>query len=256
MESLRVTLVQSDLYWENPTANLAMFEEKISGLVDQTDLIVLPEMFNTGFSTNYSEPMNLTTHKWMKQMATQTGAIVTGSMGVKEKSGNYNRLLWVHPSGATDYYDKKHLFKYGGEHEKFSPGQSKLIKPAKDFNISTLICYDLRFPVWSRNISNGFDVLIYVASWPEPRIEAWSTLLKARAIENQCYVIGVNRLGSDGNGLKYNGQSAIIDYKGQVIEQLGDREIVKTFEISKEPLLDYRNQFPFYKDADAFEILH
>lgn len=255
MENLRITLVQSDLYWENPTANLAMFEEKISGLTGQTDLIILPEMFNTGFSTSYSEPMNLTTHKWMKQMAAQTGAIIAGSAGIREKNENHNRLLWVHPSGETRHYDKKHLFKYGGEHEKFSPGNSRLISAAKDFNINTLICYDLRFPVWSRNTDNGFDVLIYVASWPEPRIEAWSTLLKARAIENQCYVAGVNRIGADGNGLKYNGQSALIDFKGQVIEQLGDQEIVKTIEISKAPLVEFRNQFPFYKDADPFEIL-
>jgi omega-amidase len=255
MEKLRISLVQTDLYWENPVANLAMLEEKISGMSGQADLIVLPEMFNTGFSTDLTEPMNFTTHKWMKQMAAQTGATLAGSVGISENNQSFNRLMWVDPSGNLDFYDKKHLFKYGGENKTFSPGNKKIVRNIKGFNICPLICYDLRFPVWSRNINRQFDVLIYVASWPDARIEAWKTLLKARAIENQCYVVGVNRIGEDGNGLRYNGQSALIDFQGKVLHAFDDQEGIATIEIEKAALEEFRNRFPFYEDADKFEIL-
>lgn len=254
MKNLRISLVQTDLYWENPVANLAMLEEKISGMNGQTDLIVLPEMFNTGFSTDLTEPMNFTTHKWMKQMAAQTNATIAGSAGISENSRNVNRLMWVGPSGSFEYYDKRHLFGYGGENQTFSPGNKKIITDIHGFKICPLICYDLRFPVWSRNINNQFDVLIYIASWPDARIEAWKTLLRARAIENQCYVVGVNRIGKDGKGLNYNGQSALIDFQGKTLHAFDDQEGIATIEIEKVPLNEFRNRFPFYEDADAFKI--
>ena len=287
MQDLSVTLIQTDLYWENPTANLANLEEKIAQIATPTDLIILPEMFNTGFTMNVksvAEPMNFTTFKWMKQQAKKTNAVVTGSFIVKEGENCYNRLIWMHPDGSYETYDKRHLFRMGGENNNFSGGEKRLIVELKGWKICPLICYDLRFPVWSRqgfikeqshevtkaqsenmdaiglqstihNSQLTYDLLIYVANWPAVRSKVWDTLLQARAIENLSYCIGVNRVGEDGMGLHYNGNSAIIDYKGNQTFYETDSEAICTQTLNKQDLEDFRTKFPAFLDADNFEIL-
>jgi omega-amidase len=256
-ENLKIAAIQTELYWENVTANLASLEEKIANISNDTDLIILPEMFNTGFSMNskaLAEPMNLTTFKWLKQMAAKTNAVITGSYIVSENGNFYNRLIWMQPDGQFDTYDKRHLFRMGGENEHFSAGTKRIIKPLKGWNICPLICYDLRFPVWSRNRNNEYDLLIYVANWPEPRAHVWSNLLIARALENQCYVAGINRVGEDGQGLKYSGDSAIIDFKGHIKATKTLKNSILYAELNKTELSDFRTKFPAYLDADEFEI--
>jgi len=256
-QDLKVTLVQSNLHWENPTANLAMLEEKIWTIAESTDLIVLPEMFNSGFTMNAShvaEPMNLTTTRWMKQMAAQTGAIITGSIIISENNRFFNRLLWVSPDGSVDYYDKRHLFRMANEHQVFSEGSKKLIKTVKGWNICPLICYDLRFPVWSRNINLAYDLLIYVANWPKIRMYPWDSLLVARAIENQSYVVAVNRVGEDGNQYPHSGNSSVIDFMGNVLFKAIDEEIIHHQVLEKQALDGFRAKFPAYLDADSFSM--
>ena len=255
VENLSVTLIQTDLYWENVTANLAALEEKIASLTEVGDVIVLPEMFNTGFTMNTSlaEPVNLTTTKWMKQVAAQTGALLIGSFPVKESGKLYNRLFCVKPDGTYLYSDKRHLFSLGNEHLTYSPGTERLTVLWKGWNICPLVCYDLRFPVWSRNhVESPYDLLIYVANWPAKRIQAWNTLLKARAIENQTYVVGVNRTGMDGNNLDYNGNSVALDFLGEPLAMLGQTEAEKTISLSKSQLDKYRGAFTVLADADRF----
>jgi omega-amidase len=255
--NLNIALVQTSLYWENPTANLAMLEEKIANIGQPTDLIVLPEMFTSGFTMtpqNVAEPMNFTTMRWLKQMASQTGAVITGSYVVKENNLFYNRLVWVEPNGEADFYDKRHLFRMGGENTVYRGGAQKIIKTLKGWKICPLICYDLRFPVWSRNVNLEYDVLVYVANWPAVRQNVWNTLLQARAIENQCYVLGVNRLGDDSNGLSHIGGSAVIDYKGEAIFRETDTTFIHCQELNKESLDAFRQKFPAYLDADLFDI--
>lgn len=257
MNTLTITLVQTDIYWENPTANLAALEEQILARETKADLIILPEMFNTGFTMNVqavAEPMNLTTHKWMKQMAAQTGSVLVGSFICKEKSQFFNRLLWVEPNGNTDFYDKRHLFRMAKENEVFTGGNQKLIKKLKNWNICPMVCYDLRFPVWSRNINLEYDLLLYIASWPKPRISAWNKLLMARAIENQSFVAAVNRVGTDGNGMQYIGHSCLIDFMGSPIDIIEDTAAIKTYILNKEELDLYRTKFPAYQDADGFDL--
>ncbi|MCU0326799.1 MAG: amidohydrolase [Spirosomaceae bacterium] len=254
--NLKVSVVQTDIYWENSTANLASLEEKIAQ-IDQTDLIILPEMFTTGFTMNaaqVAEPMNFMTHRWMKQMAAQAGAVVVGSVIIKEREQFFNRLLWVEPSGKTDFYDKRHLFRMVKENDVFSGGNKKLIKEWKGWRICPLICYDLRFPVWSRNKNLEYDLLLYVASWPEKRIQVWDKLLMARAIENQSYVIGVNRIGTDDLGINYVGHSAVIEYSGNPVYEAKNQEIIYTATLDKEKLHEFRQKFPSYLDADDFTI--
>jgi omega-amidase len=254
---LQVSFFQTELFWENPTANLAMFEEKIAALPHTTDLIVLPEMFSTGFTMNIekvAEPMNLTTLRWMKQQAAATGAVITGSFIVKENGKFYNRLAWVEPNGSVDVYDKRHLFRMGQEHLYYEAGQQKLIKTLKGWRICPLICYDLRFPVWSRNVDLAYDLLLYVANWPAPRVHVWNTLLQARAIENLSYVVGVNRIGTDGNALAYSGDSAVIDFKGERLFYESNTEAVCQIGLDKELLDAFRSKFPAHLDADRFEI--
>jgi omega-amidase len=256
MEDLRISLIQTALYWEQPDANRANLEEKIAEL-PATDVIVLPEMFTTGFSMNgksLAEPMNFTTFKWMKQQAQQTGAVITGSYIVKEEGQCFNRLSWMQPDGGFATYDKRHLFRMGNEHQFYAQGNQKLVVSWKGWNICPLICYDLRFPVWSRNVNQEYDLLLYVANWPAPRAEVWNTLLKARALENQSYVVGVNRVGQDGEGLLYAGDSAMIDFKGQTLFHNAHQEISHTTSLSKQTLVDFRAKFPAYLDADDFEI--
>ncbi|MCF2489738.1 amidohydrolase [Dyadobacter sp. CY347] len=256
-KTLSVALIQTDLFWENTTANLATLEEKIATLSGPADIIVLPEMFNSGFTMNTAaaEPMNFTTTRWMKQMAAQTKALIIGSFAVKEEGKYYNRLMCVDPDGSHVFNDKKHLFSFGNEHLTYTSGQSRLIINHKGWKICPLVCYDLRFPVWSRNVATDpYDILIYVANWPAKRAHAWNTLLKARAIENQSYVVGVNRVGSDANGLTYQGDSVALDYLGEPLSMLANAETEKIVSFNKADLFAYRVAFPALDDADEFQI--
>jgi omega-amidase len=255
--TLSVTLMQTDLYWENVTANLSSLEEKIAALDKPSDVIVLPEMFNSGFTMNkeLAEPMNFTTTKWMKQIASQTQALIIGSFAVRDRDRYFNRLCCVQPDGSVLMSDKRHLFSIGQEHMTYKPGKTRLTVNWKGWNICPLVCYDLRFPVWSRNCaSDPYDLLVYVANWPSKRAHAWNTLLQARAIENQSYAIGVNRIGTDGNGLHYKGDSAAFDYLGEPVFKFADSEAAKTVLLSQEDLLHYRKSFPALADADTFVI--
>ncbi len=263
MQDLRITIIQSDVHWEDIGANLAMFEEKIWRIGEPTDVIILPEMFTTGFTMNASklaEMMNMRTFKWMKQMADQTGALVLGSFIAHVHDRFYNRLLWMEPGGNFKTYDKHHLFRMAEEHQVYTPGESLLIGHWKGWNICPLICYDLRFPVWSRNRWNhslkktSYDLMVYVANWPKVRISAWETLLKARAIENLSYVVGVNRVGSDGNSVEYSGQSSIMNPKGESIFSVEEIEAIRTTTVSANSLQAYRDKFPAFMDADDFSI--
>jgi len=258
-DKLAVALIQTDLYWEDVTANLCSLEEKIAGLEKPVDVIVLPEMFNNGFTMNpkIAEHVNMTTTKWMKQVAEQADALVIGSFAVKESNQYYNRLFYVFPDGSFSHYDKRHLFRMGEEHNAYMPGISKKLVNWRGWDICALVCYDLRFPVWSRNtVSEPYDLLIYVANWPARRASAWSSLLKARAIENQSYVAGVNRIGTDGNALVYKGDSVAHDYLGEPICMLNEGEQEKIAVFSKPDLLNYRNDFPAYLDADSFSLVN
>jgi omega-amidase len=253
-QNLKISLIQTDLAWENPAVNLKNFEEKISKDQTNPDLIVLPEMFNSGFSMNFFEAWPSFTLEWMREISRKKEAAIYGSLAIKDKDQSYNRGLFVKPAGELNLYDKKHLFKYGKEHEAYSSGSEIVTVEYKDWRIRPLICYDLRFPIWSRNTKPYYDLLIYIASWPMARIEAWKTLLKARAIENQCYVIGVNRIGQDGNNLNYNGQSMIVDYTGHTMEDAQNKDGVFSASLSMADLINFRAKFPFLADADSFEL--
>jgi predicted amidohydrolase len=263
MQDLKITLIQSDLHWEDIEANLAMFEEKIWQIGNTTDVIVLPEMFTTGFTmaaSKFAEHMNMRTFKWMKQMADQTGALILGSYIVNVHERYFNRLLWMEPGGHFKTYDKRHLFRIADEHKTFSQGESLLIGTWKGWRICPLVCYDLRFPVWSRNrwdFTNkrlSYDVCVYVANWPTTRIDAWNTLLRARAIENLSYVVGVNRIGQDGNGIEHNGNSAIISPKGEPIYTNEGMDTTRTLELNANSLQAFRDRFPAFMDADEFSL--
>lgn len=263
MQDLRITLIQSDIHWEEIDANLSMFEEKIWRISGATDVIVLPEMFNTGFSMSapkLAEHMNMRTFKWMRQMADQCGALVMGSYIVRVHEKYFNRLVWMEPGGNYKTYDKRHLFRMANEHKVFSAGESLLVANWKGWKICPMICYDLRFPVWSRNRWEPaskrmmYDVAVYVANWPTARIEAWDTLLKARAIENLCYTVGVNRVGTDESGIEYNGHSAVISPKGETIFVHENVEVAHTVELNAHSLQAFRDRFPAYMDADDFNI--
>jgi predicted amidohydrolase len=263
MQDLKFSVIQSEVHWEDAEANLAAFEEKIWQLNGSTDVIVLPEMFTTGFTmaaAKNAEFMNMRTFKWMKHMAEQTGALVLGSYIVSVHDRYYNRLLWMEPSGNFRTYDKRHLFRMANEHKTYAPGESLLISTWKGWRICPLICYDLRFPVWSRNRWDAvakrlsYDVAVYVANWPTARVDAWDTLLRARAIENVSYVIGVNRVGLDGNGVEYNGHSSVISPRGETIFTNEGAELVHTLELSANSLQAFRDRFPAYLDADEFTV--
>lgn len=254
MEKLSITFVQSNIIWEDSESNLKKYSEMLSK-VEQTHLIVLPEMFTTGFSMNpekLKENMDGPSVQWMKSMATEKNAAVAGSLIIEENGKSFNRFLWVFPDGKVEFYDKRHLFTMSGEHLHYSPGTKKLVVEYLGWRFCPLICYDLRFPVWSRNTEN-YDVLLYLANWPSPRHHVWKKLLVARAIENQCYCIGVNRIGTDGTGLNYLGDSALVDAKG-FADFLGENEQVKTFEISYDELQQFRKKFPVLEDRDEFQI--
>lgn len=255
MENINITIIQSNLHWEDKEANLNMFSRKIKNAPDSTDLIILPEMFTTGFSMNavsLAEEMNGETVNWMQKHALEKGCAITGSFICEENDKYYNRLVWVDDRGACSTYDKRHLFSIGDEHNHYTAGTKRLIVELKGWKICPMICYDLRFPVWSRNTkTNPYDVLIYVANWPTLRIDAWKTLLQARAIENQCYLAAVNRIGDDGNFVLHSGYSAVIDAKGQVIcGTQNNEEDIKTVTLIYEDLKNFRRKFPVLDDAD------
>jgi predicted amidohydrolase len=254
---MRVSVVQPDLIWENKQANLGRMDDLIHPLLNETDLIVLPEMFSTGFTMNTtgeSEEMNGLTFAWMKEKAVEGNFGICGSFIVREEGKFFNRFVFVSPEKGFYYYDKRHLFSMGEEDKFYSQGRSKLVINFRGVRISPYICYDLRFPIWSRN-RNDYDLCIYVASWPAVRINVWNTLLRARAIENQCYVAGSNRIGSDGMGLDYNGMSQIISPKGEIMKSAGIyEEGTITAEISLDDLVEFRNKFDVLRDADDFDI--
>jgi omega-amidase len=254
---LKVTIIQTSLKWEAIEENLEKFENKIKCIDNKTDIIVLPEMFSTGFSMNpakLAQQMEGEAVFWMKEMAKQCNAVIIGSLIIEENLKYFNRLLVVFPDGLIQYYDKKHLFAMAGENSAYSAGNEKLIFNYKGWKICPLICYDLRFPVWIRN-KNDYEVLIFVANWPEKRSNHWKILLQARAIENQSYVVGVNRIGEDGNKYIYSGDSCVIDPMGKKISTTeAYKENIETIALSHEQLINTRKLLPFYLDSDQFHI--
>ncbi len=277
---LTISLIQSNLHWENKEANLNQFEEKIRSLKGKTEMVLLPEMFTTGFSMrpeHLAEKMSGDSIDWMTRMARENRIVLSGSLIIEEDQRYYNRLIWMLPVGQFGFYDKHHLFGYAGENLHYTPGNKRLLTSVKGWKVHFQICYDLRFPVWSRQqsrlspmerkrrVSNfdalgmpadpEYDILVYVANWPERRNLAWKTLLRARAIENQSYVIGVNRTGTDGKGIYYSGDSMVIDPMGEILYEKAHEEDIYTFTLQKDHLTEIRGKFPFWKDADHFMIV-
>lgn len=257
MQDLTLALIQTDVVWHNPEANKKALEAKIKGMAKPSDVIILPEMFTTGFTMDVQENAETEsgpTLKWMQQIATQKNVFITGSIIIEEAGKFFNRLYWVAPNGKFIKYDKRHLFRMADEEKHFTGGESSPVVEAKGWKIKPLICYDLRFPVWSRNLNLEYDVLLFVANWPKARIGAWDTLLKARAIENLSYTVGVNRVGQDGIGIEYNGQSIGYDFKGEPVIDKTEQETILYVNLSKTKLVEYREKFPAFKDADSFHI--
>ncbi len=257
-DQLKVALIQSDLEWENPNQNRENFKEKIEAITTAVDLILLPEMFTTGFTMNaseFAETMKDKTVLWMQKMAALKNSAIIGSIIIKENSKYYNRLLFVHPDGNIQFYDKRHTFTLAGEDKVYASGNSKLIIDYKGWKICPLICYDLRFPVWSRNVEE-YDVLLFVANWPKPRIIAWDTLLSARAIENMCYCIGVNRVGVDKQDHEYCGHSTTYDVLGNNITPIRpNKEHTEIVTLERNHINFYRNKLKFLNDKDTFNLL-
>jgi omega-amidase len=261
MSTLTVTTIQTNLYWEDKPANLEMLEKKINSITEKTEVVILPEMFSTGFSMHpelLAEKNDGDTMQWMKKIASEKKIILTGSIIIEEDGNFFNRSIWMLPNGQYGCYDKRHRFAFAGEDQKYTAGKKRLIASLKGWKINLQVCYDLRFPVWTRQQQNEngleYDVLIYVANWPERRIIAWKTLLQARAIENQCYVIGVNRTGIDGNEIYHSGDSMIIDPLGEIVYHKQHDEDIFTMTLHREKLEEVRAKFPFWKDADHFHI--
>jgi predicted amidohydrolase len=253
---MKVALIQSALVWENPEANRLYFEEKINAIEEEINLVVLPEMFTTGFTMNpaaVAEPMNGQTVLWMQTLAKANNCAITGSIVIEENSNYYNRMLFVFPSGEIQHYDKRHLFNLAGEDKVYLRGAQKLIVEYLGWKICPLICYDLRFPVFSRNTEN-YDLLIYVANWPKTRIKAWDSLLAARAIENMSYTIGVNRIGTDDNGFEYTGHSQVLDGLGDCLSAPIESEAVLITTLDQSKLMGVRKKLDFLSDRDTFEI--
>ncbi len=270
MPDLTLTIIQSNLHWENIDKNLDLFAQKISSINGKTDLIILPEMFSTGFTMNAkvcAEDMSGKTMEWLRSKAKEKNCVITGSIIIREKAPSpseraggeayFNRLIWMKPDGTFSFYDKRHLFRLADEQKTYSTGSKKIIMELNGWKICPLICYDLRFPVWSRRTKQeDYDLLIYVANWPERRIHAWSQLLTARAIENQSYVAGVNRVGDDGHAIYHSGYSAVIDFKGEPMSKaMPDAESTESIMLNKTTLLDFRMHFPFENDADQFHLI-
>lgn len=254
MDKLRATLIQTDLVWEKPVENLALLDFHLSKIEGKTDLIILPEMFTTGFSMNAKwlcEDEEGPSLAWMKSKAVEYDASIFGSLIITERGKYFNRLYCVDSNGNVEHYDKKYLFTPAGEGESYSPGTDRLIINVRGWRICPMICYDLRFPEWSRNTVD-FDLLIYVANWPVSRVDHWTTLLKARAIENQCYSIGVNRVGMDGYGLYYSGHSSVYNYNGDKLYQCAHQTAVVTIDLYKPIMLEFRENLPFLADQESF----
>lgn len=255
---MRLTIVQTDLHWENPAANRAMLADRLRPLTGQTDLVVLPEMFTTGFSMNaksLAEDMAGPTVQWLREQAALLGAVVVASFICRDKELFYNRLLAVRPDGQYTAYDKRHLFGLAGEHHTYTAGTERIVFEWQGWRIRPLVCYDLRFPVWSRQDQAApYDLLLYVANWPARRGHHWRSLLPARAIENQCYVAGVNLVGTDGNGHTYQGDSGIWDFSGQALCRISGQSGLFTAALSLEDLRTYRTQLPFLEDADTLVL--
>ncbi len=268
MSTLTCTLIQTKLFWEDAISNRKMFEEKINSIKEKTEIVILPEMFATGFSMQperFAETMNGETIEWMKRIASNKKIILTGSLMIEEDGHYFNRLIWMLPNGSYGCYDKRHLFAYGDEHNHYTAGNKRCIASVKGWKINLQVCYDLRFPVWARQSSPSplvergqgvgeYDILIYVANWPERRSLAWKVLLQARAIENQCYVIGVNRVANDGNNIYHSGDSMVIDPLGEIMYYKKDEEDIFTIVLDKKHLETIRTKLPFLKDADSFII--
>lgn len=269
LETLRVSLVQADTQWHDPLANHRLYGHLILPLQGQTDLVVLPETFTSGF-TNQTQFHDERTQEagiaWMREISQRCGAVVTGSMLTRIGGRHYNRLYWVEPDGSTSHYDKRHLFRYAGEHERYTAGDTRLVVTYRGWRVCPLICYDLRFPVFARNRFHPapehapgegqleYDLLVVVANWPSVRHYAWQTLLRARAIENLCYAAGVNRVGTDGNQLYYAGGSAVLDPLGQAMVECGPQTQVVTTALRADALVAHRARFPFHRDADRFTL--
>ncbi len=258
MNDLHVTLLQTSISWHNASANLAHYTKLIDQLTSATDLIILPEMFTSGFTMSpaeVAEPMNGPSMRWLQAQAARTGAVITGTMVIEENGAFYNRLIWMQPDGHFHTYDKRHLFTMAGEHEHYLAGKDRLVVTLKGWRICPLICYDLRFPVWARN-NDEYDLLIYTANWPNKRSYDWLTLLRARALENQCYVVGVNRVGSDPNGHEYNGDSCVIDPGWRhTLYHVEKTEAAHRETLSAAHLQQVRKQLPFLEDQDSFRIV-
>jgi len=263
MKPLRVSLVQAATRWHDPAGNRALYGELIAPLAGRTDLVVLPETFTSGFSNDAvgeAEDMAGPSVAWLQEQARALGAVVTGSMVIREQGQVFNRLLWAAPDGELQHYDKRHLFRMAGEHQRYAPGTGRPVFQLGDWRVLPQVCYDLRFPLFSRNrvTQEGagleYDLLLYVANWPAPRRQHWRTLLRARAIENLCWCIGVNRAGSDGNGIAYAGDSAVIDFLGEARMELGPAAQVASCELSLDELRAHRGRFPAHLDADRFSL--
>ncbi|HTI90350.1 MAG TPA: nitrilase family protein [Puia sp.] len=292
MSTLTITTIQTDLKWEDKAANLRSLEDKILSIPGNTELVVLPEMFSTGFSMRpeaLAERMDGPTLAWMRSVAARKRIILTGSIIIEDDGNYFNRLIWMLPNGEYGYYDKRHRFAYAGENEQYTAGHRRLVTSVKGWKILPLVCYDLRFPVWSRQTpapptgaseqttnpappslvagatahsaptaisppAMEYDILLYVANWPQRRSLAWKTLLQARAIENQSYVVGLNRVGNDGNNIYHSGDSMIIDPLGEILYHGAEKEDIFTITLQKETLTDIRQHFPFWRDADSFSI--
>jgi omega-amidase len=253
---MKIALIQTSLMWENPTQNQARFEQKINSIAQSVDLIILPEMFSTGFSMHpepIAEAMQGETVQWMQGLASKKNCAIMGSIIIAENNKFFNRLVFVFPSGEIRTYDKRHLFSLAGENKIYTSGTERLIVEYQGFSICPLICYDLRFPVFSRN-TEEYDLLVYVANWPKPRTAAWDILLKARAVENMCFAIGVNRVGFDENGYEYSGHSQAIDFMGNSILEPQQNEGVFIIRLDKDNLIEARNKFGFLNDRDLFKI--
>ncbi|MEY2920820.1 MAG: hypothetical protein RL261_2125 [Pseudomonadota bacterium] len=254
--NLRVTMIQSDLAWQDPATNRRNLAAHFRGLAGHTDLIVLPEMFTTGFSMEagtLAETMTGATVAWLREESAAVGCAITGSLIVEEGGRHYNRLVWATPDGGFAHYDKRHLFRMAQEDQHYAAGDQRLVVTLKGWRVCPMVCYDLRFPVWSRN-RGDYDVLLYVANWPSRRRTAWSALLRARAIENVSYVVGVNRVGKDGNGTSYVGDSVALDFLGQVLGGERGGDFVETVVLDRESLATFRRDFPVHLDADDFEL--
>jgi len=262
MHDLRISLVQGATRWHDPAGNRDYYAHLIAPLHGFTDVVLLPETFTSGFSNDaidQAETMDGATVEWLRKQAQTLNAAICGSVQLREAGQVFNRLLWVTPEGDVQYYDKRHLFRYANEHKRYAAGRERLIVDYKGWRICPLVCYDLRFPVFSRNRFEAgqldYDLLLYVANWPSARAYAWKTLLRARAIENLCYVAGLNRVGEDGNGLHYSGDSAVIDFLGHPVSECTDAEVVVTTTLQAAELAAHRERFPAMLDGDGFALL-